>query len=264
MSDPVLLHVSDGVATLVLNRPEALNALNFAMMEALPPALERIRADASVRVVLVKGAGEHFMAGGDLRDFATTLDLPPEQRQALFQATLDRVITSSTLALRQLAVPVVAQVSGACAGFGLSLVLACDLIVAADTAYFTTAYGKIALSPDGGQSFFLPRVVGSKQTMELLLLSERIPAPRALELGLVNRVVPPAELEAASLALVARLQAGPRQAYSEIKRLVNASYESSLSQQLDAEASAFARCSASDDFVVGIQSFMQKRAPKFG
>jgi 2-(1,2-epoxy-1,2-dihydrophenyl)acetyl-CoA isomerase len=159
--------------------------------------------------------------------------------------------------------PVIGAVRGACAGFGLSLASGCDLLIAADNAYFTTAYSWIALSPDGGGTYFLPRIVGMKKAAELLLLAERIDAQQAQELGIVNRVVPEAELEAQVAALAQRLKAGPRHAYGEIKRLLNESQSATLTGQLQSEALAFARCSATRDFQEGIRAFLEKRKPGF-
>lgn len=263
MSDTISLDVSDGIATLTLNRPQQLNVLSVAMMQALRLAVERIAADAAVEVVIVRGAGEHFMAGGDIREFHSHLQLPPADRLPTFQAMIEQWINPTVLALRGLHQPVIAQVNGACAGFGLSLMLVCDLVVAADDAVFTTAYSAIALSPDGGQSHFLPRVVGMKKAMELLLLAERFDAQQALALGLVNRVVPAAELEAATQELALRLKSGPRHAYGEVKRLLNSTFDTTLAEQLKAEADAFAHCSATQDFEEGVRAFVEKRKPGF-
>ena len=169
MTSPVLLNVTDGVATLTLNRPNALNALSFEMMEALSAAtLQLIRRD-DLRVVVIEGAGDHFMAGGDLKDFASQLHLSPESRMATFRATIEQHVNRSVEAFAALRVPVIARVHGACAGYGLSMALGCDMVVAADNAYFTTAYSSIALSGDGGVSWFLPRIVGRHKAFELLL-----------------------------------------------------------------------------------------------
>ena len=180
MTSPVLLDVVDGVATLTLNRPDALNALSFEMMEALSEATAQLSRRDDLRVVVVTGAGNHFMAGGDLKDFAGQLHLSPESRIATFRATIEQHINRSVEAFAALRVPVIARVHGACAGFGLSLAMGCDMVVAADTAYFTTAYSSIALSGDGGVSWFLPRIVGRSKAFELLLLADRFDAAEAL------------------------------------------------------------------------------------
>lgn len=165
--------------------------------------------------------------------------------------------------LQSLPQPVIASVRGACAGFGLALMAGCDLAIAADDARFTTAYAGIALSGDGGASYFLPRIVGRRKAAELLLLAERFDAAEAARLGLVNRVVPTAELDAEVARMAARLRAGPRHAYAEIKRLLIESHDAALEAQLQSEAEAFARCTATVDFGEGINAFFAKRKPAF-
>lgn len=263
MTSPVTLDLQDGIATLTLNRPTALNALSVDMMKALAEATGQLQRRTDLRAVVVTGAGEHFMAGGDLKDFATHLHLSAESRIATFRALIEQYINPSVEALAALPVPVIAQVRGACAGFGLSLVLGCDMAVAAGNAYFTTAYASIALSGDGGVSWFLPRILGRRKAFELLLLADRFGADEALRLGVVNRVVPPEELEAATDALVQRFVKGPREAYAEMKRLLVASPEQSLSAQLQLEAEAFARSSTRPNFDEGIRAFLEKRKPGF-
>ncbi|MEO5765666.1 MAG: enoyl-CoA hydratase/isomerase family protein, partial [Casimicrobiaceae bacterium] len=161
MSDPVLVERDGAVATLTLNRPESLNTLDFAMMEALVEQTAALAADESLRVVIVRGAGRHFMAGGDLRSFSTRLECAPEARRREFQSMIERLHVAIEHVHRMPAI-VVAQARGAVAGFGLSLLCACDLAVAADDAYFTTAYRHIALTPDGGGTWALPRIVGMR------------------------------------------------------------------------------------------------------
>jgi len=263
MSEPVTIERNDSVATLTLNRPESLNTLDFAMMEALIARTAELAADESVRVVVVRGAGRHFMAGGDLRSFATLLDRAPDARREAFQAMIEK-LHAAIEHLHRMPAIVVAQVRGAVAGFGLSLLCACDLAVAADDAYFTTAYRHIALTPDGGGTWALPGIVGLRKAMEMLLLSERFDAAEALRLGLVNRVVPAVELEAAVATLVKSLADGPRMALVNAKRLARASLDRSLSEQLQAEAVSFASCAATSDFAEGIRAFLEKRPARFG
>ncbi|KON81376.1 enoyl-CoA hydratase-related protein [Azoarcus sp. PA01] len=263
MADTVLLDVSNRVATLTLNRPAQLNALSIEMMQDLLGVVRELRDLKDVDVVVVVGAGDHFMAGGDLKDFATQFHLGPQARMVAFRAIIEKHINPAVEMLQSLHQPVIAKVRGACAGFGLSLMLGCDLALCADSAKFTTAYSSIGLAADGGLTYFLPRVVGSRKALELLLLAERFDATEALRLGLVNRVLPSAELDGETDKLVARLQAGPREAYGEIKRLVASSYDTQLESQLESEAEAFGRCSATGDFVEGITAFLEKRKPAF-
>jgi 2-(1,2-epoxy-1,2-dihydrophenyl)acetyl-CoA isomerase len=264
MAGTVLLDVADGVATLTLNRPAALNAFSVEMMQDLARAVAELRGHKEVAVVVIGGAGENFMAGGDINDFAKQLPQSAPARVASFKAMIEQYVNATVTELQDLHQPVIARVRGACAGFGLSLMLGCDLVICADDAKFTTAYAALGLPGDGGVSYFLPRLVGSRKALELLLLSERFDAAEALRLGLVNRVVPGAELDAAVAALAVRLKEGPRQAYSEIKRLIQASFDTLLESQLQSEAEAFARCSATEDFGEGVRAFLEKRKPEFG
>ena len=263
MTSPILLQVTDGVANLTLNRPEALNALSFEMMRALSDATAQLARRDDLRVVVIAGAGEHFMAGGDLKDFATQLHLSPESRIASFRATIEQYINRSIENLAELRVPVIARVHGACAGFGLSLALGCDMVVAAESACFTTAYSSIGLSGDAGVSWFLPRIVGRHKAFELLLLADRFDAAEALRLGIANQVVPMAGLDDAVAALVGRILRGPRESFAEIKRLLNQSPDQSLDAQLQLEAEAFARCASRPDFDEGITAFLDKRKACF-
>lgn len=263
MNDTVTVQVESGIARLTLNRPQQLNALSVEMMKGLRQAVEAVVGDMAVHVIVIAGAGEHFMAGGDIRDFDSHLHLEPLARLRAFQEMIDQWINPAVLALRQTHQPVLCAVRGACAGFGMSLMLACDLALAADNAYFATAYASIALSPDGGGTYFLPRIAGSRKAAELMLLSERLDARQALELGLINRVVAAADLDAQAQQLARRLADGPRHAYGEIKRLLHSSAANDLASQLAAEGLAFGRCSATMDFAEGVRAFLEKRKPDF-
>jgi 2-(1,2-epoxy-1,2-dihydrophenyl)acetyl-CoA isomerase len=258
----VIYKVQGGIATLTLNRPESLNALNLAMIDDLRSATAQAAFDPAVRVVIVRGAGDHFMAGGDLKWFRDQLALTPQVRQPRFE-DLIAAVHASILHLKSMNKPVIASVQGAVAGFGLSLMMAADLVVAADTAYFTLAYSNIALSPDGGATWSLPRQVGLKQAMEIALLGDRFDAARARELGLINRVVAPDELDAETLKLAQRLAAGPAEALARTKALLNQSLEMSLEAQLLAEQRAFAACGVHPDFSEGLAGFFEKRKPVF-
>lgn len=260
--DSILLGLDGAVATLTLNRPDSLNALDVPMMDALAAHASALAADDNVRCVVIRGAGRHFMAGGDIRTFAANLGAPPEQRQRDFVRIVQRVHVAIETIYR-MPHPVIAAVHGAVAGFGLSLMCACDLVVAADTSYFTSAYRHIGLTPDGGGTYALPRMVGVKNAMEIVLLGARFGVDDARRIGLLNRVVPEAELAAAVAQLAATLAAGPALAMRNGKRLINESLSRSLSGQLDAEALSFGACSATPDFVEGIGAFLAKRPPRF-
>ncbi len=263
MNPSVLLTLDGPVATLSLNRPDALNALDFDMVEALVQRTGEVAANPTIRVVILGGAGRHFMAGGDIRTFAGELEHPPAERQKRFQRMVERV-HAAIENLHRMPHLLVGRMQGAVAGFGLSLMNACDLVLAADDAYFTSAYRHIALSPDGGGSWTLPRLVGLRKAMEIMLLGERFDAAEALRLGLVNRVVPAPELEAATLDFARALAAGPRLALANTRRLVHSALTQSLSEQLQAEAVCFGQCTADPDFAEGIGAFLGKRPAAFG
>ncbi len=264
MSNTALLDVTERIATITLNRPAQLNALSVEMMQDLLCVVRALRQRQDFDVVLISGAGEHFMAGGDLKDFSTYFAQDAVSRQASYQAIITDLINPIVDGLQSLKQPVVTQVRGACAGFGLSLVLGSDFAVCADNAKFTTAYSAIALPADGGMSHFLPRIVGARKALELLMLADRFDAAEALRLGIVNKVVAADTLEAEVAKLLSRLRSGPLHAYAEIKRLVAASATASLVEQLHSEAEAFGRCGGSDDFVEGVTAFLEKRKPVFG
>lgn len=263
MSEALVLATREGAAaTITLNRPKALNALDRNLTLALRAAVFAAEHDAAVRCVVIRG-GEHFMAGGDLKWFAEQLAARPAAENRVQIEAFVHEVHAIILALRRMPKPVLASVSGAAAGFGLSLLMACDLAIAADTAYFTLAYSLIGASPDGGSTFALPRTVGSKKAMEIALLGERFDARTAERLGLVNRVVPAAALESETMELAARLAAGPTAVHARTKRLLNASLGSSLETQLQREAEAFAQCAVEPDFAEGIRAFLEKRAPRW-
>ncbi len=253
---------ASGIATITLNRPQALNALDIPMAEGLRAATARVAADATIHAVVIQGAGEHFMAGGDIKAFHDSLDDPPAERRALLERLIGEVHHAVT-SIREMEKPVIASVRGAVAGFGFSLMSACDLAIAADSCYFTLAYRHIGTSPDGGSTYALPRLVGVKQAMEIALLGERFKAPRALELGLINRVVPAAELAATTQALAQELANGPTIALGRTKRLINESLNRNLAEQLQAEQDSFAACAMTQDFARGVRGFVAKQKPGF-
>ncbi len=251
------------VGILTLNRSESLNAVNPDMVAGLLAASARAADDAEVRAVVVRGAGKSFMAGGDLRWFREQLALPPAHAQSGF-AELIAGVHAAIANFKRMDKPVIAAVHGAVAGFGLSLMLAADLALAADDAYFTLAYSNIALSPDGGATWSLPRHVGLKRAMEIALLGDRFDARQALELGLINRVVPKEVLDQEATALASRLAAGAAGALARTKALLNQSFENSLEDQLLCEQRRFVECASEADFAEGVAAFLAKRKPVFG
>jgi 2-(1,2-epoxy-1,2-dihydrophenyl)acetyl-CoA isomerase len=259
MNQTVTKRIDGSVATLTLNRPAALNALNPDMAEALRNSLQQVEGDATVRCVVICGSSGHFMAGGDVTYFRDAL---ARSSDSLPEEIFDNVHAAIRI-LRGMPKPVIASVNGACAGFGLSLMVACDLSIVADDTQFTLAYCHVGASPDGGSTFFLPRIVGLKRAMELILLGERFDSNAASSMGLVNKVVRASDLEQETQALAARLAAGPAFAFAEAKALVNTSLHSNLDDQLDAEKASFLECAKTRDFAEGVNAFCEKRKPKF-
>lgn len=258
MNDSVLYSVADGVATVTLNRPQVLNALDAQMIGELRAACERAEHDASARAVVLRGAGQAFLAGGDVAFFRANLArMPALVREG--GAELSRVI----LALRRTPKPVLASVHGAVAGAGVSLMAAADLAIAAEGTKFTVAYSKIGTSPDGGSTYLLPRLIGARRAIELMLLSDAFDAQTALKVGLVNWVIGAEKLGAETEAIARRLALGPTLAFGEIKRLVNESPDQTLAAQLEIEIDAFARCAGTRDFAEGVTAFVEKRKPFF-
>ena len=252
---PLLLERHGAVATLRFNRPEALNAIDVPMANAFLAAVQSIAADPGVRAVVLRGNGRGFMAGGDL----ATLRADP------VQGAID-ILTPLNAALQLLAqmnAPVIAPVHGAAAGAGLSLVLMADYVIAAEGTRFNLAYINLGTSCDVGASWALPRIVGVRQALEIALLGEAFTADDALRLGLVNRVVPGAELDSATTALAQRLASGPTLAYGAMKRLMRASMDHTLPEQLAAEKGAFVHCAGTEDFRAGVEAFHQRQSPQF-
>ena len=263
MGKHLLTSVQDGVATMTMNRPEARNALSLEMRQDMRTFLAEIEHDPKVRCVVLKGAGNHFMAGGDVKSFSEIAKTTTgEERRRQFEHRIHDLHPLVFL-MRRLPKPIIASVQGAAAGAGLSFAMACDLIIAADTAFFTLAYINIGTSPDGSGTYFLPRLVGLKKAMEIALLGDRFDAASAQAIGLVNFVVPAAGLEAETAKLAARLANGPTRAIGNTKRLLNHSLERSMEEQLAAEAVSFADCAASTDWAEGVTAFAEKRKPRF-
>jgi 2-(1,2-epoxy-1,2-dihydrophenyl)acetyl-CoA isomerase len=258
VSDCVLLSVAEGVATLTLNRPAVLNAMDGVMMARLREAAEAVAGDGAVRAVAVRGAGPAFLAGGDVGMMKANLERMPE-----LVVRIGRDMHMAFASLRRAPKPVLASVHGACAGAGMGLLAACDLAIAAEGTRFFVAYTRIGASPDGGVSHWLPRLVGYKKAMELTLLSDVFDAAAARELGIVNWVVPPERLEEETARIARRLAGGPTVAFAETKALVNRGFEAGVESQMDEELRSFARCARSADFAEGVSAFLEKRPPKF-
>jgi 2-(1,2-epoxy-1,2-dihydrophenyl)acetyl-CoA isomerase len=244
------------VATITLNRPDALNALTVPMKQALLAALRQVERDRSVRAVVLTGAGRAFCAGQDLRERlepgATPLGVEVRERY-------NPIIR----AMRSLPKPIVAAINGVAAGAGASLAMATDIRIAADTASFALAFGRVGLVPDSGATWLLPRLVGATRAMELALLNDPVSAAEALRIGLVGRVVPAGELAAEAGSVAARLAAGAPRAIALTKRALNAAWDRDLDAALDYEAHLQDMAGRSKDHAEGLAAFMAKRPPEF-
>jgi 2-(1,2-epoxy-1,2-dihydrophenyl)acetyl-CoA isomerase len=258
MSDPILLQMDQRVAFVTFNRPERLNAIDLPMARAFREVVERLGSRDDVRAVVLRGAGAAFVSGGDITLFRGDRD----QAAATIAELIDH-FHAATIGLQRLPAPVIASVHGAAAGGGFSLALAADLRIAADTATFTPAYLRLGTSPDGGGTFFLPRLVGPSRALELFLVGGTYSAGDALRLGFVNRVVPAADLERETAQLAAAMARGPVPAVAHAKTLIIASDVDALERHLAAEKQAFLFCVRSRDFEEGVAAFLSKRPPQF-
>jgi 2-(1,2-epoxy-1,2-dihydrophenyl)acetyl-CoA isomerase len=262
MSQDLLVAVEKNVGYLTLNRPEVRNALSEEIVTGLRTTLTAWERDAAVRAIVLRGAGDHFMSGGDVKRMGAVANLPPAERRAQFEQRIHNLHPVLFL-MRRIRKPIVASVQGAAAGAGMSFMLACDMAIAADTAFFTLAYINIGTSPDGGGTFLLPRTVGMKKAMEIAMLGDRFDAKTAQQWGLVNTVVPAAQLADETRKLAERLASGPTHAIGNTKTLINQSINNSMESQLQAEAMSFADCAATRDWAEGVTAFGEKRKPQF-
>ena len=257
---PVLLETKhDGIASLVMNRPDRLNALNNELTTALNDALGRIAEDESVRVVVITGAGRAFCAGGDLaligkgRTTGSTQSLEPLLRSGM----------QAVLRMRTMSQPVIAAVNGAAAGAGMNIALAADIRIAAEEAAFGQNFAKVGLFPDFGGTYFLPQLIGPAKAAELFYTGDMIDAKAALRLGIVNQVVPGEQLEAEVKALAQKIMQGPPLAIQAVKKALFGSEKKKLAEALEHEVQEQVRCYLSEDCSEGIRAFFEKRAPQF-
>jgi 2-(1,2-epoxy-1,2-dihydrophenyl)acetyl-CoA isomerase len=257
--ETVNFELTGGAAVIELNRPDNLNAWNLQLGLDLRAAIERARDETDVRAVMITGAGRGFSSGADLREQRDTTEEGLPDLSARLREVYHPILTG----IRELPKPVVAAVNGPAVGIGCSLALACDLVVAADSAYFLLAFVNIGLVPDGGSTAFVPARAGHARAVEMALLGERVPAAQALEWGLVNRVVSDGKLLTEARALLERLAAGPTVAYANAKRLLNRRLYADLEGQLEAEAQAQREQGATADFLEGVVAFAEKRPPRF-
>jgi len=253
----LLFDVRDNVATITLNRPDAANAMTRELTPELADAALRCDADPDVRAVLITGGGKMFCPGGDVKAFAAQEDLHAyiTEMAAHLHIAVSR--------LRRMAPPVVAAVNGVAAGAGMSLALACDIVLAAESARFTMAYTRVGLSPDGSATYTLPRIVGPKRALELILTNRLLSAQEAADWGIVARVVPDDQLLDEARQLAAELAAGPTAAFGKTKHLLERAWTETLETQMESEGRAIADSTRTADAREGITAFLEKRPPKF-
>ena len=257
--ETIIWEQSGAVGRLTLNRPDSLNAWTEQLGTELRHVLVGDAADDSVRAVLITGAGRAFSSGADLRaGMRQADDGMPDVRHELHEVYHPAIAT-----VRRLAKPVVAAINGPAVGIGLSLALACDLVMAAESSFLSLAFANIGLMPDGGTTAFVPAAVGKARAFEMALLAERVPAPRALEWGLVNWVYPDDRLMAEAVALVERLAAGPTRSYAGSKEALNRFVYGDLDAQLALEAELQHALARTNDFIAGASAFVQKSTPSF-
>jgi 2-(1,2-epoxy-1,2-dihydrophenyl)acetyl-CoA isomerase len=250
--------VADAVATITLNRPNAYNALDLTLARELFAAALEADEDRAVRCVVITGAGNAFCAGGDVKSFhenAGRVGILVKQLTTYLHGAVSRLARSPK--------PVIMAVNGIAAGGGMSLALAGDLVVATESAKFTMAYSKIAASPDGSSTYFLPRMIGLRRALELHFTNRTLSAKEAMEWGLVNRVYPDAEFRTATAAFARELAQGPTAAFGRAKLLFHQSTQGSLETQMELEAQAIAQSGATEDFANGVAAFVQKKPARF-
>ncbi|HUQ76343.1 MAG TPA: enoyl-CoA hydratase-related protein [Burkholderiales bacterium] len=254
----LLYEVKDNVARITLNRPDAANTLNAQMGHELMRVAIRASEDKSVRAVILTGAGRMFCGGGDLKHFATQEERLPAHLKELaghLHLAISRFVRMDA--------PLIAAVNGSAGGAGLSLCVFADIVLAAESAKFTLAYTRAGLSPDGGSTYFLPRLIGLRRTLEMALTNRVLSAKEAHDWGMVTKVVPDAQLQAEADILAAQLAAGATQAFGAAKRLLHHSFSESLETQMELEAQAIADQARTPHAREGIAAFIAKRPPKF-
>ena len=253
--------VAEGVAHVTIDRAAQFNALDLTAMEELLDVANRCSTDPAVRCVLLTGAGDRaFCAGGDVAGFARAME------SGEIALLIQRMTAALHMAISRFAwmrAPLVGAVNGVAAGAGLSLAAACDLVIAADAARFTSAYTRIGLTPDGSSTTFLTRLVGPRRAAELHMTDRVLTAQEALDWGIVNRVVPAASLAAEAGALAAKLAQGPTRAYGGVKRLLQTGLADTLESQMEREARSILEAAQSPDGIEGVTAFVAKRTPRF-
>jgi 2-(1,2-epoxy-1,2-dihydrophenyl)acetyl-CoA isomerase len=258
--ESILVEMQEAVGVITLNRPASLNALTSEVAREFEAAVIEVQRQGA-RAVVITGAGRAFCAGGDLREMQRIAEREGKV-EAFFDEPL-RLLNECILLIRRAPVPFIAAVNGAASGGGCNLALACDLVIAGESARFNQAFIKIGLSPDCGGTFILPRLIGWKRATELMMTGEVVSAARALEMGMINVVVPDDQLLASALAMAKKLAEAPTAAIGRIKELLEASATNDYGGQLELEREAQIQSGLTEDFKEGVAAFIEKRPPKF-
>lgn len=257
MYNTILFSVENGVCRIALNRPDVFNSFNEELSAEFIDALKKATKDDAVRTVVITGEGKAFCSGQDLKDIKGELG-----KRSLGESVLRRY-NPMIMAIREMPKPVICRLNGVAAGAGASLVLACDMIIASETASLIEVFANVGLVPDSGSSFFLPRLVGYNKAFELITLASKISAQEAFDLGFIYKVVKPEELDASVAELANRLASGPTKTYGIIKRMLNKAYHSSLPEMLQQEYYGQEIAGRSEDYKEGVTAFIEKRKPVF-
>lgn len=258
--ETVSYELQGDAALITLNRPEALNALSIALTRDLAEAIRQARNDGA-RAAVVTGTGRAFCSGGDLREMQK-IGAQEGRVEAFLEEPLQK-LHELIMLIRESPIPFVAAVNGVCAGAGTNLALACDIVIADETATFNEAFVRIGLSPDCGGTFFLPRAIGEKLAAELFMTGETVSAQRAAQFGMINRVVPADDLVPDAMIIAQKLAQAPTGSIARIKRMLNASFSNDLKSQLALEHECQIESGRSEDFKEGVNAFFEKRQPNF-
>ena len=257
MYNTLLYTVENGICTITLNRPEVFNSFNEELSANIIDALKKATKDTAIRVVVLTGAGKAFCSGQDLNDIKGKLG-----ERSLGESVLRRY-NPMILAIREMPKPVICKLNGVAAGAGASLALACDMIIASETATLIEVFANVGLVPDSGSSFFLPKLVGYNKAFELITLASKITAKEAFDMGFIYKVVAPDALDAATQELAERYATGPTKTYSLIKKMLNKAYTANLNEMLLEEYYGQELAGRSEDYIEGVTAFTEKRKPVF-
>lgn len=261
--NPDILTTVDGpIARITFNRPQARNAVNRGMVNTMREFITEIATDRSVRVVIITGAGEHFMGGGDVAGFGETIAKTPDERYAEYLVRVNRSAPMFKV-MQTMPQPTIAAVRGACAGAAVGFAASCDFVLGGESALFLVANVLIGATPDGSTSYSLPRKIGAARAMEMMMFGGRVNAQQAYNWGLLNKLVPDDQLQAETEKLAQQIINLPATSVRNIKSLVNQSLDNQIEYQLQLEAKSFAECAATDDFVEGVSAFLGKRKAEF-